>query len=449
MSATVGIVRIGRKRPGFDQQWNETMTQACLGALAELGEQCVGAEAPVADDESILTLLARIRESGADALLVLQPSMGNGQLALTLAQNWPGPIILWATPEREDSALVSSCGLVAQHLWASILRQADHPFEFIAGHADNPQVRAQLAKAIGLSRAVHGLKHAKIGMVGTHAPGFLDLAVDPFVLRRDIGTQVHPLSLPQFMDRVVAIAHDDARADAENFSNLKVPGEDVISQADLILSSQYVLAMKQLIAEERLDALVLQEWPEMPNVLGQWPYLAMSRLSDEGVVVAMEGDTDGALTCLAGKLAGTGIGFITDWLEHEQRIIHFWHPGMAPISMLHAIGSESGPRLAQHFNIVRPLVIDGQFRAGETVTIARFWKCDGQYNATAFEGITVAPRRLVTGNAAHVQVQFDVPSHFDTLIHEGLPHHVALFYGNHQNQFRALSRALRLKWIDQ
>src|SRR5439155_9288609 len=105
----IGVVGVGRKRPGFDQEWNALMRQRCLGALQALGFTAVGADAPVVDDQTIGAVLERIRHAKCDALLVLQPSLGNGQLALALSQQWSLPIILWATPERQETQTVSSC----------------------------------------------------------------------------------------------------------------------------------------------------------------------------------------------------------------------------------------------------------------------------------------------------------------------------------------------------
>ena len=115
----VGVVSIGRKRPGFDQQWNEIIRRGALAALVAMGYEPIGAEAPVIDDATIIAAIDIIRARGCRALVVLQPSLGHGQLAMTVLQRWDGPVVLWATPERSDVEKVSSCSLVAQHLWAA------------------------------------------------------------------------------------------------------------------------------------------------------------------------------------------------------------------------------------------------------------------------------------------------------------------------------------------
>lgn len=451
-SRPLGVLILGRKRPGFDQEWNQIMCRRALAALANLGFNAIGAEVPVVDDLTITAALDRLQQAGCQALVMLQPSMGHGQLALTVAQRWPDPIVLWATPERPGDGKVSSCSLVGQHLWGSSLRQAGHPFEFVLGDPDAPQLRADLLRAIALARTSASLRIAKVGVIGTHVPGFIDVAADSFLIRRTLGTQLVPLSLVQFIERVQALPDDVVQQDVAQVRAMNLPLGDVTLNA-LPINSRCYLAMRDLIAEENLDALAIQCWPELPNTLGQWPYLAIVRLSSEGRSIAMEGDVDGCIGSLMHSLLGLGTGFLSDWLEHDRNTIFFWHPGMAPLQMCNPAGAPGGPTLAKHFNIVNPLVVDAQIRVGEPVTISRLWRCDNRYHMTALEGRTIAPRRQLTGNTALVELSEadiarngDVPERFDRLLHAGMPHHVLITFGNHAETFRRLARVLGIEW---
>lgn len=444
----LGLLTIGRKRPGFDQEWNQIMRAQADEALAACGFVVTRPDEPVIDDQTTRAAIDRIRAAGCEALLVLQPSLGNGQLALTVSQEWDGPLMLWATPERQESQIVSSCSLVAQHLWASVLRQANRPFELVYGDPQDAATRAALSTTAGICRTAKALRHAKVGLIGQHAPGFLNMAADVSLIRRALGVQLHPLSLPQFIDRARAIDETSVTRDVARVREMKLPLNGVTSD-DLAINSRYYLALLELMAEEQLDAIAVQCWPELPNVMGQWPYLAFSRLTDEGRIVALEGDVDGALTCLLAKWLGIGVGFITDWLEHDAHTITFWHPGNAPLQVCNAIGSPDGPSLGRHFNITKPLVVDAALRSDLAVTIARLWRCDDRYHLTACEGRTIPARRKLTGNHALVEVHDrNVRDWFDTLCHAGVPHHVILFTGHHRDTFRRLSRMIGTEWLE-
>ena len=443
---TLGVLMLGRKRPGFDQEWNQLVYQHSLAALEDLGFTCVGADSPVVDDPTLHAVLEKIRPAKCEALVVLQPSIGNGQLALTIAQHWADPVVIWATPERPGDGKVSSCSLVGQHLWASVLRQAGHPFEFVYGDSEDAGVRADLIGAIALCGTFGRLRRAKVGVIGTHAPGFIDLAADPFLLRRTLGIQLHPLSLPQYIDRVRAVSDAAVENDVQQVRALGLRSVGVAEDA-LDINSRCYLAMLEIMQEESLDALALQCWPEIPNMLGQWPYLAISRLSSAGLAVSIEGDVDGSIGSLIGSSLGLGPGFLTDWLEHDASTIFFWHPGMAPLDMCYAVGTEAGPTLGAHFNIQKPYVVDGQLRPGQAVTVSRLWRCDNEYHMTAFEAQSIPPRRKITGNSLLVEVAgHDVPRRFDRLLHAGMPHHVLLHFGNHAETFRRLARLLHVEW---
>ncbi|GGA53608.1 fucose isomerase [Edaphobacter acidisoli] len=444
----IGVLIFGRKRPGFDQEWNKTIRERVLATLKELGFSCHGAAAPVLDDESIHTAMDEIENTKCQALIVIQPSLTDGQFALTISQRWSGPVILWATPERPGDGKVSSCSLVGQHLWASLYRQAHQPFEFVYGDPDT--VHSDLLRAIALVSTVKRLQRAKLGVVGTHVPGFIDLAADTFLIRQAFGMQMQSLSLPQFIERVNNVPAEAIERDLAEVHKMhlvdttsKKPAADSL----LGVNSRFYVSMKELMNETGLDALSLQCWPELPNMVGQWPYFAVSRLGAEGAAVSIEGDVDGAISSLIGKFLGIGPGFLTDWLEHDASTIFFWHPGMAPLDMCNAIGSEDGPTLGEHFNIAKPMVVDGSLQKDQPVTISRLWRCDNRYHMTAFEGRAIPSKRSVSGNTLLVEVDGGhVPQRFDRLIHAGLPHHVLLHYGRHAETLRRLARLLSLDW---
>jgi L-fucose isomerase-like protein len=444
----LGVLVIGRKRPGFDQEWNQIMRRKAAVAVAALGFTAVGADLNVVDDQTILAALNTIRDAGCDVLVVLQPSLGNGQLSMTVEQNWDGPLVLFATPERPTGEKVSSCSLVATHLWASVMRQANHPFELVYGDPDDHAVRQQLLGAVAIARTVKKVRGAKVGSVGSHAPGFIAMGADTFTLGRQLGMQLHNLSLTQFIERCKGITDADVRRDVDKVRALEMPMRGVTVD-DLPVNSRYYLAIRELMAEEALDAIAIQCWPELSNLVGHWPYLAFTRLTSERVPLAMEGDVDAAVLGLMANHLGLGVGFITDWLEHDATTAGFWHAGVAPLPMCYPIGSPDGPTLGKHFNIEKPMVVDGPLRTDMPVTITRLWRVDGQYHLMAFEGATIPPARHLTGNTCWVHAPGrDVADTFESLCHAGMPHHVTLFEGHHAAALKKLARAMNVRWFD-
>jgi L-fucose isomerase-like protein len=268
---------------------------------------------------------------------------------------------------------------------------------------------------------------------------------DPAALSRQLGVELHHFGLDEFVALVQSQPDEVVENDVAHVLALGLPfGEDT-GPDDLVMNSRYYLAMDALVRKENLAALAVRCWPELPGRLGAWPYLAMSRLAEENRAVALEGDVDGAVSCLVGGLLGIGPGYISDWLEHDEHTITLWHPGHAPPSLC-APGSV---RLGRHFNTGHPLVVHATLAPDLPVTLFRLWRCDGQYRMMACEANTAAPRRELSGAHGLARVgDRHVPTWFDHLCHEGMPHHVIVFRGHHAELLERFARLLRVDWAD-
>lgn len=440
----VGILVLGRKRPGFDPEWAAEMVGRVNAQLAAAPFGVFRPGVAIVDDASLRVALAECTEAEVDAVVALQPTMGDGNLAITLGQCWRRPVVLWATPEKPTGSMISSCSLVGAHVFAATLRQLGLPFELVYGMPGEPGTVADLAAALHLATALPRLQESKLGLVGYHAPGFVDMEADPFELRRQLGVSLRHLSIDEFKDLVAACPEEAVTQDVQRTLALGLP-LDGVEVGDLALSSRYYLALRELLASESLDALAVRCWPELPGQLGQWPYLAFVRLGEEGASIACEGDVDGAVSGLLAKLLGLGEVYLSDWLAHDRETVTLWHGGCAPLGLCDPVGSEFGPRIGRHFNNRKPAVVNANIRADLPVTVFRIWRCDGEYRLAVGEGQTLEPRQPLLGSNGLAQMAgCDVNEWFDELVHAGMPHHVAVVGGHHA---RTLKRWARLAGV--
>src|SRR5579859_852539 len=95
----LGIVFLGRKRPGFDMQWGSEMEARVRAWLRQSPFAIFEPAGKAVDDLSLRRAIAGCAEQEVDALVLLQTTMGDGRLAPTVAQLWPDPPVLWGTPE--------------------------------------------------------------------------------------------------------------------------------------------------------------------------------------------------------------------------------------------------------------------------------------------------------------------------------------------------------------
>jgi L-fucose isomerase-like protein len=446
-SPTLGIIFLGRLRPGFDMDWGRQQEEEVRAWLHQSGFPFFEPPEKAVDDASLRQAVSACKHQGAQALVLLQTTMGDGRLAPTLAQLWPDPLVLWATPEKPDGDMISSCSLVGAHAWGSTLRQMRHPFELVYGDADAPETRRQLAEAVRLAATVRGLRSARLGLIGGQAPGFFAMGTDAFSVNRGLGAQVQTFSLLEFANAVNGLSDAAVADDVAAVKALRLPHKDTTDD-DLPMASRLYLAMRSFLETETLDALTIRCWPELPNTFGQWPYLGIARLADEGRAIACEGDADGALCAWIGEKLGLGRCYLTDWLEHDRETITVWHGGAAPMGLCAPSGEPGGPCIARHFNIKKPAVVEATLRENMPVTVMRFWRCDGRYYLTAREGQTIKPKRHLMGTNGLVRLDKQDPREWlEELCHQGMPHHVVVFEGHSAGLLKRLARVLGHQFV--
>jgi L-fucose isomerase-like protein len=442
----IGVIFIGRRRPGFDMEWGKSMEKSVRAWLATTEFSIFEPAEKAVDDASLRQIMATCAGQSLDALVLLQTTQGDGRLAPTLAQFWPDPLILWATPENQDGDMISSCSLVGTHVWASTLRHLEHPFELVYGDPAAVGTQQRFREAVWLAATIRRLRTVRLGAIGGQAPGYFAMAPDPFAIRKGLGAQVQSFSLVEFAGVFNELSPESVAADVARVKELGLPHKDTTDD-DLPVSSRLYLAMRSYFENENLDALTIRDWPEMPNIFGQWPLLAVARLVEEGRAIGVEGDVDGALGSWIVESLGLGRCYLSDWLEHDVETISLWHVGAAPISLCEPVGQPGGPQIARHFNIKKPAVIEATLRAGMPVTIFRFWRLGGKYFFSAREGRTIKPKRHLMATNGLARMKDDPRPWFEELCHAGMPHHVGVIQGHHAFLLNRLARALNMQII--
>jgi L-fucose isomerase-like protein len=443
----LAVIFVGRRRPGFDMEWGRSVDERVRGWLGGAGFAFLEPAEKVVDEATMRRAVAGFQKEGAEAMLVLQTTMGDGRLAPTLAQLWPDPPVLWATPEKPEGDMISSCSLVGTHVWASTLRQMGHSFELAYGDPDDPETRARVSEAVRLAVTARRLRSVRLGLVGGQAPGFFALSADPFSVHCGLGAQVQMFSLLEFANVVNELSEQAVTEDVAKMKALGLKHKDT-SDADLPMASRLYLALRSFLDNELLDAMTIRCWPEIPNTFGQWPYLGIARLLEEGRAIACEGDADGALAAWLGASLGLGRSYLTDWLEHDRETITLWHGGCAPMGLCASPGEPGAPQIARHFNVKKPAVVEATLRENLPITLMRLWRCDGGYRLTAREGQSIRPRRHLMGTNGLARLdQQDPGAWLEELCHQGMPHHLVVFAGHHEALLRRLARLLGVTFV--
>ena len=136
----------------------------------------------------------------------------------------------------------------------------DRSFDILNGDPEDPKMIEQLNTSIRISAILKKLKHTRVGLVGGHAPGFIAMAADPFVMHRGLGVQLQTYSLIEFENVTNAISDEAVATDVEKTKALGLDYKDA-SEEDLPMASRLYLAMRHFFEEEYLDVLGVRCWP--------------------------------------------------------------------------------------------------------------------------------------------------------------------------------------------
>jgi L-fucose isomerase-like protein len=443
----LGLLFLGRKRPGFDMEWGAGIEIKVREAVNQSNFEVFEPSKKAVDEVSLKEVVAECEDAGVEALVLLQTTMADGRMAPTLAQIWPYPPIFWATPEKPEGDMISSCSLVGAHLWASSFRQMGRSSDVVYGDPEESETLEKLDTSVRSVAVVRKLRHTRVGVIGGQAPGFANMATDPFAMHQLLGVQLQTYSLIEFENVLKDLSEDAVSTDVETVKEMGLEFKGA-SEADLPMASRLYLAMRHFFDEENLDALGVRCWPEMPNTFGQWPYLGIARLADEGRAIACEGDADGAIGALIGETFGMGRCYLSDWLEHDEETITLWHVGAMPPSLSPPAGESGAPKIAKHFNVKKPTVLESELKVGIPLTLFRLWRCDGEYRLTACDAESVKARPLMCSNGRARLLNRKPNDWFEDMCRAGMPHHLNIFQGNHAAKLKRFAAIAGIRWFD-
>jgi L-fucose isomerase-like protein len=165
-------------------------------------------------------------------------------------------------------------------------------------------------------------------------------------------------------------------------------------------------------------------------------------LNDEMLPAACETDVNGAVTQLMLQWLSGEPAFGTDMVSFhgEQNAAVLWHCGKAPLSMC---DPEFQPRGTIHSNRRLPLLMEFPLKPGRA-TVARLSEASGEFRLVIGGGEMLRAEPSFSGTSG--VIRFDSPAEavLDTIMREGLEHHVALTYGDYVPALMKLADLLRL-----
>lgn len=435
----VGFVPLARTT--FDIPLASQIVAQARSALASMDLTLVGPESLVTSPEEAKAAADGLAGQAIDLLLVLQATFADSTMVVGLVETVDAPVLLWAVPEERSGGrlrLNSFCGV---NLAAHALKRHGHRYDYLYAPPGDAQALEKVCLLARAGRAVRLLRGARIGRVGENPVGLDTCRLDREALARWFGLEVVQIDL----EEAFAGARSATMADVDSaYANLRMrlAGLDDVDQTALRLSLGTYLALRRIAEEQDLDAFAVRCWPEFFTELGCAACGAMSLLSDEGTPCGCEADINGTITQLLLQWISGEPAFGTDVVSFdlEEDSVVVWHCGLAPLTMADPAVQ---PRATIHSNRRLPLLMEFPLKPGR-VTLARLSQTTGGYRLVVGGGEMLRAQMSFSGTSG--VLRFDRPAReiLDTLLGEGLEHHISLTYGDHVPTLLSLAEMLGL-----
>lgn len=263
--------------------------------------------------------LFRANRDRIDGIIVSLPNFGFeiGIINAISAAELNVPVLVQACDDQNDKVDLDSrrdafCGKISV---CNNLYQYGIPFTDTTLHTYSiysPLLREDLVRFAGICRVVNGLRHCRLGQIGTRPLGFNTCRASEKLLQRS-GITVVPADLSEILFAAQKVEDNDPVLIEKmericNYATVPQSYKDKV-----IRIGRFAVAVEKWIEENQVDALAIQCWDSLEKNYGCAPCVVMSMLSEKLIPSACETDLAGAVSMYALALAAGTPSVLADW----------------------------------------------------------------------------------------------------------------------------------------
>jgi L-fucose isomerase-like protein len=434
---TIGLLAF--VRPTFDVTLAARLTEMLIASLQQAGFVVTSTGEGISTADQVESAAQTLVEQPLDVIIAFQSTFADSTMILRTAELLDIPLLLWAVPEMPNGTRLQLNSLCGANLAAHALTRAGHRYNTIYAAPDDKTALKKVRTIALAGRARRMLSTARIGRVGEYPPGFVSCQMNAEALKQRLGVEVIQYKLPAIFDKVRAVPLPQTAEVYEEW-NQQIRGLELLDRSGLNGTIATYIALRDLAERDHLDGIAVRCWFQFVEELGCAVCGAQCMLSDELVPATCEADVNGTITQLILQWISGEPVFDSDIVsfDMEANTAIFWHCGKAPLSMA---DPETRPRAVNHFNFKKPLTLEFPLKPGR-VTLARLSEATGEYRLVVGGGEVVRASVSFSGTSGVVRFDRSAQEVLDTILGEGLEHHLALVYGDWIEPLLALAKML-------
>jgi len=431
-------------RSTFDVALAGDMIQKARTALIDAGYTLLGRPEAVTTFEEAALAADELAALDPALVIIFQATFADSTMTMAIAHSVDAPLLLWAVPEDhtgERLRLNSLCGI---NLAGHALTRARYRYGYIYAAPDDSTALEKVGLYARAAAARHELRSARIGRIGENPAGFDTCLMDQADLKSRFGVEVVQIDLHSEVFEEVRFADPELVSAAGERLSARVTGLDTLDQAGVNGTLAAYVTLQDRARRDNLSGYAVRCWPEFFTELGCAACGAMSLLNDEQTPSSCEADVNGTITSLILQTLSGEPAFGSDVvsLDKERDALVLWHCGLAPLSMADTEnGEQAGVTI--HSNRKLPLLMQFALKPG-IVTIARLSEASDEYRLVIGRGEIIKAPRAFSGTTGLLRFERGSQKALDTILSEGLEHHVSITYGDYVAELHVLAHMLGL-----
>lgn len=449
-------------RPTFDLAYAAEQVANAHRLLDDIGVRHGHPGDTVTNGEQLDQLFDAVDLADVTVVLVLQATFSDANMVIRLAERTDLPLVVWSFPEPRTGGRLRLNSLCGANLAAYSLRRRVRNVHFVhvdpTGDDAPRRVRAALddidpggtpelpappsvhdatvrAERVA-QRVIDRLATARLGVIGDAPDGFEPCLYEAAEMRLTTGATADRIELTTLFDHAEAA---DAAATASTRrrveSSLRVP--EAVEERGLDESVRLYHGLRTLVDHRNWDAVATRCWPECMVQYGGAICAPQAMLTGDGVPAVCEADAYGAITALAlNEMTGTS-PFLADLVDIDpaDNTSVLWHCGLASLDLA---DPHDPPEATLHPNHGRALLHQFALKPGR-VTLARISQAGATLSMVVGGGEMLQRRRPFLGTCGVLRWDPPVTDVLQTVFAYGLEHHLAMTYGEHQDELVALA----------
>ncbi len=417
----------------FEMKWPLKNREASGKYLRTLDATVIDAGEVITNVELLAPAVSKFKKEDIDLLIVQAGSFTWDNIAAYIAQHLREvPLVLWAVREPVSTGggleVNSMCSIMMNGATCGKLGKE---FTFVYGNPDEACVREPIERTVRAVAAVKTLRRTRVGLIGSRPTGFYGSTFSELGIRRTLGIEMEPIALSTLLDAWSEASDEEVAADMKKVQKLGCKKGET-SDKGLADASRLYLAVRKCMKDASVSAIALQCWPEL-LARSLLPCLTNSRLGDEGVPVACEGDVHGLISQLMQTTLTGEPTFFCDMVDTDEakNTVAMWHCGACPTKLAPSAASatlKTMPARKKEWQLTCPIV-EFQLKPGR-VTVCRFCELGGRYRLFIASGEAVRVREGLGGNGVGIRLDANVRKTVEFIVANHVEHHFSLAYGD-------------------